>query len=310
MENNNMVVVTQQSGVINCDFEGAKAYLRGRLEEYQGVVFTEDSKTAAKKVVADLRKEKKAFSDRVKEVKAEYMAPFEAFFEQAKELVEMYDEPINFINGQVEEFEKKRVEEKKQLIIQLYEECIADMKDFLPLAKLYNPKWENATTTQKAIREELMTRKEEAKKAIAAIKEMHSDVEEIALNMYKESFDLTKSILYINQYEKQKAEIRAREQERIRREEEERIRREEREKMEAERRAQEEKEAALRKAEEEKIAAVEAAKAETAQEVIDSFIPSTEGQTSLFEYRMALTPDAKEKLERFMDSIGIDWELI
>lgn len=307
---NNMVVVTQQSGVINCDFEGTKAYLRGRLEEYQGVIFTEDSKAAAKKTVADLRKEKKAFSERVKEVKKEYMAPFEVFFAQAKELEEMYDEPINFINGQVEEFEKKRVEEKKQLINELYVECISDMQDFLPLEKLYNPKWENATTTQKAIREELMTRKEEAKKAIAAIKEMHSDVEELALNMYKESFDLTKSILYINQYEKQKAEITAREQERIRREEEERIRREEREKMEAERRAQEEKEAALRKAEEEKIAAVEAAKAETAQEVIDSFIPSTEGQTSLFEYRMALTPDAKEKLEMFMDSIGIDWELI
>lgn len=318
---NNMVVVTQESGVIKCDFESAKAYLRERLEEYKGITFTEDSKAAAKSTIASLRKEKKAFQDRVKEVKTEYMVPFEKFWKQAAELIEMYDEPINFINSQIEEFEKKRIEEKKQFIRQLYEECISDMQDFLPLAKLYNPKWENATTTQKAIREELMTRKEAAKSAIAAIKEMNSEVEELALNMYKETFDLTKSILYINQHERQKAEILAREQERIRREEEERIRREEREKMEAERRAQaekeaalrqaeEEKEAALRKAEEEKQQAVEAAKAEAAQEVVDSLIPNAEGETKLYKYSMNLTADEKEKLEMYLDSVGIDWELV
>ncbi len=304
------VAVTQNLGSIQCDFEGAKAYLEERLKEYDGVIFTEETKTDAKKVVADLRKEKKEFSDRIKAVKGEYMTPFEKFYIQACELLEMYDKPIDFINGQITDFETKRINEKKQVIDQLYEECIAEMADFLPLQKVYNPKWENATVSQKAIREELMTRKEDAKTAINTIKEMHSDVEEHALNMYKESFDLTKSILYINQHEKQKAEILAREQERVRREEEERIRREERAKLEAERKAQEEKEAALRKAEEEKQAAVERAKEETAHEVIESLIPNVEGQTSLFEYRMALTPDAKEKLEMYLDSIGIDWELM
>lgn len=173
-------------------------YLSERMEEYKGITFTEDSKAAAKSTIAELRKEKKAFQDRVKEVKAEYMAPFEKFWKQAAELIEMYDEPIRFINSQVEAFEKKRIEEKKQLIIQLYEECISDMQDFLPLAKLYNPKWENATTTQKAIREELMIRKEAAKSAIAAIKEMNSEVEELALNMYKETFDLILPVSFLS----------------------------------------------------------------------------------------------------------------
>ena len=307
---NNVVVITQKSGVINCDFEAGKKYLQERLAEYKGVIFTEDTKVAAKATVANLRKEKKAFTDRVKEVKVEYMAPFETFTVQAMELANMYDEPIKFINSQIEEFEKKRVEEKKALIQQLYEECIGDMADILPLSKIYNSKWENATFTQKGIREELVNRKIEVKKAIEAIKEMHSEVEEIALNMYKEYFDLTKCILYINNHERQKAEILAQEQERIRREEEARIRREEREKMEAERRAQEEKEAALRKAEEEKNAAVEAARTEAAQEVIESFIPNSAGVANLYEYRCSLTVDEKKKLERFMDSVGIDWELM
>ena len=307
---NNVVAVTQTNGVIRCDFESAKAYLRERLDEYRGIQFTEDSKTAAKKTVADLRKEKKEFIDRVREVKGEYMKPFEAFYEQAEVLIDMYDEPITYINKQIAEFEEKRIEEKKALIRQLYEECIDTMSEFLPLNKIYNPKWENATTTQSAIRKDLMTCKEDAKQAIETIMAMKSDVEELALNMYRESFDLAKCVMYINQHEKQKAEILAREQERIRREEEERIRREERAKLEAERRAEMEREALLVKAEEEKQKEIAEAKEEAAQEVIDGLIPDVDGETSLYEYRISLTDDAKQKLEMYMDSVGIDWELM
>jgi hypothetical protein len=308
MENNN-VVITQQGTVINCDFESAKAYLRGRLNQYNGVLFSEDMKKDAKQTVADLRKEKKELIDRVKDVKKEYMRPFDEFNAQAQELIEMYDEPINFINEQVADYERKRIEEKKVIIRELYEEfigCDELMKEYLPLEKIYNPKWENATTNRKAICTELDDYLTKTKEAIQSIKAMNSDVEEIALNMYKETFDTTKCILYINNHERQKAEILAREQERIRREEEERIRREEREKMEAERKAQEQIEMLRREAEIDKERAV----AEAQQEVVDSLIPNLEGQSNLYEYRMSLTDDAKEKLEMYLDSVGIEWEMM
>lgn len=304
------VAVTQKPGSIQCDFEGAKAYLSRQLEVYRGMVFTEDKKKEAKETVAALRKNKKAFENRVKEVRSEYMAPYEAFFRQARELADMFDEPICFINGQIDDFERKRIEEKRLLIQQLYRECIADMVDFLPLSKIYNPKWENTTTTPKAIRADMMNYKEDAKKAIAAIKEMHSDAEEPALDMYKESLDLTKCILYITNHEQQKAAIIAREQERVRREEEERIRREEREKLEAERRAEAEKAELMRQAEIDRQRSVEAAREEAAQEVIDSLIPDAEGETSLYEYRLELTANQKEKLELYLNSVGIEWEMI
>lgn len=304
---NNNVVVTQQSAVIHCDFENVKAYLNGRLEEYRGILFTEDMKAEAKQTVADLRKEKEAFKDRVKEVKKEYMKPFEEFNEKATELIEMYDEPINFINGQVADFEKKRIEKKKVEIQEIYNEfigCDEVLCEYLPLAKIYNPKWENATVKRNAICKEMDEHIRKTREAITSIKAMNSDVEEIALNMFKETFDTTKCILYINNHERQKAEILAREQERIRREEEERIRREEREKMEAERKAQEEKEAIIRQAEEEKQRAV----AEAQQEAVEILIPNLEGESSLYEYRMSLTKDAKDKLEMYLDSVGIEWE--
>lgn len=296
------VKVTQHAGIIACDFEAAKAYLQEQLAIYKRMVFTEDTKKSAKEMVAELRKQKKAFSDRVSEVKREHMIPFEQFSRQAQELYLLYDEPIGFINAQIEDFEKKRVEEKKGLIREWYEELIADMADILPFDRIYNSKWENATTSQKAIRGEMMERKEAAKQAIATIKGMNSDVEDMALAMYRETYDIQRCILFITNHEKQKQEILAKEQERIRREE--------RERLEAERKAEEDLQRVREQAEAEKQEAVSAALEKGAQAAIDSLIPDQEGEENLYEYRVSLTADAKKKLELYMDSVGIEWEMI
>lgn len=318
---NHEIVITQQEGSIKFDFDDAKKYLDGRLKEYQGVIFTEETKADAKSVVAQLRKEKKTFCDRIKEIKAEYLKPFNEFMVQANELIDMFDQPIDYISSQISDFERKRIHEKQELIKKLYRDYIGDMYDIIPLSRIYNPKWENSTTTRKTICVEISEKRDDAKNALASIYNMHSEAEEKAISIYKETLDLSKAMLYISQYETQKREIQAREQERIRREEEERVRREEREKMELVIRAQKEKEEALHQAEmekeealilaeQEKQAAVAAAREETHREVIDSLIPNGDGETNLYEYRFSLTMDQKEKLEMYLESVGIDWEEI
>ena len=88
------------------------------------------------------------------------------------------------------------------------------------------------------------------------------------------------------------------------------LRRAEEEKVEALRMAELERQEQARKAEAEKAAAVEQTKAEAAQEVIDSLIPDDGDETELYEYRISLSADAKEKLEMYMDSVGIEWEMM
>lgn len=305
------VMVTQKAGVISCDFDSAKSYLNDQLEIYRGMVFTEDSKKDAKSTIAELRKQKSAFSDRVKEVKKEYMKPFDDFQKKANELIALYDEPILFINDQVNAFERKRVEEKQKRIEEIYDEFMDDMKDILPLKKIYNTKWENTTFTEKKIKDDMTSIRLTVIKGLEAIRQMKSDVEETAIQMFLQSFDVTKAIMYINNHERQKAEILAREQERVRREEEERIRREERQKLEAEQRHAEELRQAELLAAQEKQKAVEQAKAEAEQSVIDSFIPTeAESDLTTYVYHITLSADAKNKLEMFMDSVGIEYELI
>ena len=301
------VMVSQKAGVISCDFDSAKRYLSEQLEIYRGMVFTEDSKKDAKSTIADLRKQKSAFSDRVKEVKKEYMKPFDDFQKKANELIALYDEPIFFINDQVNEFERKRIEEKKKRIEEIYDEFMSDMKDVLPMKKIYNTKWENSTFTEKKIKDDMTSIRLTVIQGLEAIRQMRSNVEETAIQMFLQDFDVTKAIMYINNHERQKAEILAREQERVRREEEDRIRREERQRIEAEQRHMEE----LRQAEQRRLASIEQARAEAEQEVISGFIPDVDDtDQTTYVYHINLTQDAKNKLEMFMDSVGIEYELV
>ena len=73
-------------------------------------------------------------------------------------------------------------------------------------------------------------------------------------------------------------------------------------------RAQREYESRVMEAE--KQAAVEQARETGAQEVIESLTPDTEEDTQLYEYRVALSKKGKEAFEMYLDSVGIDWEMI
>lgn len=314
-------VITQQEGTVSCNFEEVKGYIRERLKEYDGAVFTEESKGYAKKELAKLRADKKELNDNLREAKKKYMAPWDAFEPKVKELINLFDEPITLIDGQVKAFEEDRVVKKKALIEAIYTELVGDLSDIIPLERIYNPKWENATTKEKAIREEVLAQATAARIALDTIRGMRSDAESKALDVYKQTLSLSIAISCINAYEAQKAEILRKEQERQREEELERIRREEREKLEAERKVLEEREAQRRAAEEaleaqrrqleeEKQAAVEQARETGAQEVIENLTPDTEEDTQLYEYRVALSKKGKEAFEMYLDSVGIDWEMI
>ncbi len=303
-------IITQEQAKISCNFDEVKQAIHKTLVEYKGAVFTEDSKIYAKKHLASLRAKKEGLQDNLREAKKEYMKPWDEFEGQAKGLIALYDEPINLINGQVRAFEENRIIRKRQIIQDIYTELVPEeLKEYIPLGRIYNKKWENATVKEKEIRGEISDIAGKTAKDIETIRGMESDAVEDAVAGYRVSLDLANAVSYIKNYEKQKLKIIARNQECHRRKEEERIRREEREKVLAEQRAREEKETALRKAEKEKEEMVEQAKREATQEFIDSLIPD-DGEENLYEYRISLSDDAKKKLEMYMDSIGIEWEEI
>lgn len=289
-------IIKQEQGSISWNFEQMKGYLNSTLEEYRTAVFTDESIPVAKKVVASLRKDQKEFKSRITEVKKEYMKPFDEFKSKADELVSLYDEPINVINDQISDFDERRKEKKRERIRSLYDENVSvDMEAYIPLQKIYNPKWENATFSEKEIAKEMTAINTSTEQAVATIQGMHSDAVPRALEMYRQNLSLANAIAYVNSYEAQKAEILRQEQERQHRAEIERVRHEERERVEAE-----------RKAAEEKAVAVEQAK----QEVVDILTPVESGDTRTYTYRLTLSEEGKDKFEMYLDSVGIEWEQV
>lgn len=223
------VNVEQKNGVIGFNFEEIKEKLNSELEIYKNMIFTEDSKTEAKKTIASLRKLKKSVNDKKLEVKKSFMIPYTNFEAQVKELDNLIDEPINFINNQVEEFERRRVEEKKSLISEIYTEIMADHGEasgYLPLQRIYDSKWENATTTKKAITEAIAERVDHVEKDLSIIRSMESEFEDKGIEKYKVTLELSDAIEIMNQYQKQKEEILRRQEEEAKRKAEEEARKE------------------------------------------------------------------------------------
>lgn len=222
------LLVEQKNGSIETNSEEIKAALAAKMEEYKGMVFTAESQPEAKRTVASLRKLKKAMSDRRIEIKKKFMEPYTNFEAQVKELDKLIDEPIDFISGQIEEFERRRVEAKKAMICEIYTGIMAEhgtVMEYLPLDRIYDSRWENSTTTQKAITEAITAHVEHVEKDLDTIRAMESEFEDKGLAKYKATLELSDAITAMNQYQKQKEEILRRQAEEEQRKAEEEARR-------------------------------------------------------------------------------------
>ena len=300
--NNTVAVITQESAKISCNFDQVEQAIKGTLAEFEGVVFTEDSKTYAKKQVASLRKQKKEFQENLRDAKNEYMAPWNEFETQAKNLIALYDKPINSINGQVQAFEEKRVREKKAEIEAAYNELVPDdLQDYIPLECIYGAKWDNATTNMKTVRKEISEAVTKTQSEISVISSMGSDKVQEALDLYMANRNLAAAVKYISDYEAKKKEILA-QQERREAERAEALRREEIEKIRREERA--------RIAEEERIR--NEAKREAVEEIktVDeaAAAPLSGKQSMKVIYTVVATAEEIQEIEMAFNSLGIYFE--
>lgn len=303
--------VKQNPGVIELNFDEIETALDAKLAEYKGAVFTEESKNIAKAEVANLRKLRKDFEDARKGVKKEWMKPYEDFETKMKRLTEKIDEPINLIDSQLKDFERKRKEERREKIEEIYQEVIGNMEEYCNLGRIYDLKWENATTTLKSIRESIAQSVENARVAVSTISGMQSDAVSKALEIYKESQDMAKAIAYINNYEQQRAEIMRREEER-RRQEEERRRKAEEERIRESERAAVEREAKIR---EQAVKEAEAAQQEKTAAPFeaektggDEIMPFVQPDTRTVIYRVVATEEDLQAIDMALDSIGVYYE--
>jgi hypothetical protein len=204
------VLVNQEIGFINFNFDELKEKAEEISSYYAGIVVTEDTIKLAKDDMAKLRKLITELETERKKIKSAYNKPLDEFEKKVKEIVSIINKPIAELDAQYKEFEEKRKADKKLEIEIAYEELIGDMGEYAPLNSFYEARWENAGTSMKSIKEAIESVVNSAALAVGTIKGMKSDAKDQALTIYKNTLNLANAIAYINDYETKKAEILAR----------------------------------------------------------------------------------------------------
>lgn len=198
------VQVKGNVGTIEDNLDAVEFSIREKTQEYLSVVLTEDTVKDGKKLLADIRKEKKTLDDERKAIKSRWMAPYDSFEKRAKQIIALYDEPVRAISSQIEEFEEQRRKEKRTLIKAVYDSVKGNLADYLPLNLIYIQKWENATCTENKIREDMQMVFDQMRLSVSTIKTMHPEFEEDALQVLKETGDLRMAVSRINDLQENK----------------------------------------------------------------------------------------------------------
>lgn len=302
----------QNPGSIELNFDEIEKALDARLKEYEGAVFTDESMDIAKKERAGLRKEKEHLDAVRKNIKKGWMKPYDDFDAKVKPLLAKFDKPIDLIDKQVKAYEDECRAKKRDKVKEVYAGLIDGMEEYLPFDKIYDEKWGNVGTSMKSIKEEISKKVSDAKTAVESINAMNSEKTEDALLVYKETLDVTKAIAVITNYERQKAEIFKREEER-RRKEEERQRQ-----AEIDRARAAEREAVMREEKIRKEAVPAEAAPSPAPAPVNPFLqpeddeedglPFVQPTTVTAFYKVVATSQELEDVEMALNSMGIWFE--
>lgn len=304
MSNLVSVKVKNNIGTIEDNLDLVEASIRQKLADYSQIVITEDSIQDGKKFLADIRKEKKSLDDERKAIKKAWMKPYEAFEARAKRIIDLYDEPVELIHSQLNTYEEDRKAAKRKDIREIYEFVSgkdAEISDWLPLEKIYDTKWENATCKDKTIREAIEQAFSQMKISISTIQFMQSVWEEDALKVLKDTGSLQLAIEKINVLTEQAKRI-----------EEARKAKEQAERERAELEAKEAEDKT--KAADEAIAKVsqDKAVAEVSQEFIEPEIDSTLpfAAEKIMVLKVKVGENNFDLVKDFFETINIEYEVM
>lgn len=195
--------------VIEYNHEELKQQITEQLEKYQNMVITENDIAKTKADRARLNKFKDAVNAKRIEVKKEYLKPYQAFEEQVKEIIAIVDEPIKAIDVQIKFFEDNKRQEKKEQIEALYLDEIGEIKELIPLAKIWNPKWINATYKLSDIAIEIETAIGRVKSGLQIIKDLHCTFEQQVMDKFINTLDINAALMENKRLEEQEKKLNA-----------------------------------------------------------------------------------------------------
>lgn len=177
---------------IEWNHEEIKAEVTEKVSHYKNLVYTDDQIGEAKKDKATLNKFITALEDKRKEIKKQFLAPYETFEKQIKEITGLVQESANAIDVQVKAYDDQKKAKKQEEIEGLYSGM--GFQPFVTLDKIFNSKWLNSSTSMKQIEAELKDTMARIGNEIFTLQQLPEFGFE-AMEVYKKELDINRAIL-------------------------------------------------------------------------------------------------------------------
>lgn len=192
------------------NLEALKAELIPKLEKYNNLVVTADSIKEAKADRAALNKLKTAIDDQRKEIKKQYLEPYNVLENQCKEVLALIDAPIQAIDKQIKAFDNIEENEKYTELTTAF--AALEAPEWISLDTVLNPKWKNKTAKTDSLISEMTAKTKELVEGLEKITDMYK-AEPYLLSVtefFKQHKDFSKTAVYALQmsaaYKKEQAE--------------------------------------------------------------------------------------------------------
>ena len=137
------------------NYDEVKSGVAEMLSQYKGRAYTPDTIRGARVDRAALNKLRDAVAGARRSKKKEYLAPFETFEAQCKEIEGMVSETSAAIDSQIKAYEAEEAAQKREIIATYYDSVVAHLRDYMPLEKIWSDRWLNKTYPMKAIQQEI-----------------------------------------------------------------------------------------------------------------------------------------------------------
>lgn len=193
-----LVVSQEELGFLETNAKNIKEKVLAILPNYSAENYDESNIDIAKADKALLNKSAKALNDKRIELEKKFNAPFEEFKTIIKETTDLIKQASSKIDEVVKDVDNKEKNKRKEIIVKNYEEKINELKDILPLEKIFEDKWLNKGSFNDKgefkLVNELQDKINRVRNDLIAIGELHSKYEVELKNDYLNNFDLSRAI--------------------------------------------------------------------------------------------------------------------
>lgn len=196
---------------VRWNFEDLKRYALEKAQEYKSIAYTEDDVKAMKSDRADINRFINAIEDERKKKKKEYMAPYTAFEDQVKEVLQPLREAEALIAKGLKEIDDRWKEERKQKVREIYNKVIGDLAEIVPFESVLCESQFKKSVSLKAIEESFTNLFDRVRSDLTEIEALPEKYQASALRAYKAGGrDLSAALAEVRRIQQDEAVIEER----------------------------------------------------------------------------------------------------